>query len=96
VSTIAIRDREKRSPRVDLRWLTVTTHELQDLWFGGRGLAMLLAYSFLLSLLTFIAAGNADLNLLDARETVSLVVKVAIAFGTLAALITSADAIAGE
>jgi ABC-2 type transport system permease protein len=96
MSTLIAEKPIQRQGKVDWRWFTVAGQEIRELWLGGRGLTILLTYSLLLSLLTFISAGNADLNLLDARETVSLVVKVAIGFGTLAALITSADAIAGE
>ena len=87
---------EQQGYRSGNMWITVAGHEMRELWLAGRGLTILLTYSVLLSVLTFITAGNAELNLLDARETVSLVVKVVIAFGTLAALLASADAISGE
>ena len=57
---------------------------------------MILGYSVVLSVLSFIVAGNADLNLLDTREAVGLFVRIAVALGTLSALVISADAISGE
>ena len=77
-------------------WAVVTGQELRDLWFGTRGLTLILAHSVVLSVLSFLVAGNADLNLLDARESIGLFVKVTLGLGTLAALISSADAISGE
>ena len=77
-------------------WIVVAAQELRDLWLGTRGLILVLAYSVVLSALIFLVAGNADLNLLDARETIGLFVQVTLGLGTLAALIISADAISGE
>ena len=78
------------------RWRVVATQELRDLWLGARGPVVLLVYSLLLSVLAYLSAGNADLNLLDARESVGVLVQVAITVGALAALVAGADAIAGE
>ena len=77
-------------------WAVVAGQELRDLWLGTRGLMMILGYSAVLSVLAFMVAGNAELNLLDARESVGLFVRVSLALGTLAALVISADAISGE
>ena len=77
-------------------WLIVAGQEFRDLWFGTRGLTMMLGYSAVLSVLAFLIAGNQDLNFLDARESIGLFVQVTLALGTLAALIVSADAISGE
>jgi len=78
------------------RWRIVAAQELRDLWLGPRGPVVLLVYSVLLSVLAYLSAGNADLNLLDARESVGVLVQVAITVGALAALVAGADAIAGE
>lgn len=77
-------------------WAVVAGQELRDLWFGIRGLTLILGYSLILSVLTLLIAGNAELNLLDARESIGLFVQVTLGLGTLAALIISADAISGE
>lgn len=74
-------------------WAVVAGQELRDLWLGTRGLMMILGYSAVLSVLSFMVAGNAELNLLDARESVGLFVRVSLALGT---LVISADAISGE
>lgn len=77
-------------------WAVVAGQEFRDLWFGTRGLTLILAYSVVLSLLAFLIAGNTEVNFLDAREAISLFTQVTLGLGTLAALIISADAISGE
>ncbi len=77
-------------------WAVVANQELHDLWSGTRGLTLILGYTVVLSVLTFLVAGNADLNLLDARESIGLFVRVTLGLGTLVALIIAADAISGE
>lgn len=77
-------------------WRVVFAQECSDLWLGSKGLSVLFGYSLVLSVLAYLAAGDASINLLDARESVGLIVQVAIALGTLAALVVSADAISGE
>ncbi len=77
-------------------WIVIAVHELRGLWLSAKGLTVLFGYTILLSIMAFIAASEAQLNLLDARESVGIVVQMAIGLGTLAALVVSADAISGE
>jgi len=77
-------------------WLVITRQETADLWFSSKGLSVLLGFSVALALLSYLASGDAAINLLDARESVGIVVKTAIGLGTLTALVVSADAISGE
>jgi ABC-2 type transport system permease protein len=74
----------------------VAERELRDLWLGGRGLLLAFAFSLLLSVLTYLAASNEALNFLEQRETVNLVLQVAVGVGGLLALLGAADAISGE
>ena len=77
-------------------WRVVTMRELADLWGGTKGLTVLFGFSVLLSVLAYLASADAGVNLLDARESVGVIVQTAIGLGTLAALVVSADAISGE
>jgi ABC-2 type transport system permease protein len=70
--------------------------ELRDLWVGGRGLVLGLAFSALLSVIAYLVATNAALNYLEQRESVNLLLQVAIAVGALLTLLAGADAISGE
>jgi ABC-2 type transport system permease protein len=77
-------------------WRVIAKQELVDLWFSSKGLSVLLGFTVMLSALSYLASADAGINLLDARESVGVVVQVSIALGTLAALVVSADAISGE
>lgn len=83
-------------PHRQPKWTVITRQELVDLWFSSKGLSVLFGFTLLLSVLSYLASADAGINLLDARESVGVVVQTAIALGTLAALVVSADAISGE
>lgn len=85
---------ERAEPR--RAWAIVAGRELRDLWLGGRGLLLIVAFSFLLSVLSYLVATNRALNFLEQRESVNLTLQVAIAVGALLALLGTADAISGE
>jgi ABC-2 type transport system permease protein len=76
--------------------LVVLGQELRDLWLGGRGLVLTFAFSLLLSVIAYLVATNHALNFLEHRETVNLLLQVAIAVGALLALLAAADTISGE
>jgi ABC-2 type transport system permease protein len=77
-------------------WAIVLGQELRDLWLGGRGLVLCLAFSVLLSTIAYLLAASTDLNFLERRESVSLTLQVATVVGGLLALLAAADAISGE
>jgi ABC-2 type transport system permease protein len=77
-------------------WAVVLEQELRDLWVGGRGLALSVAFSLLLSVIAYLTATNSALNFLEQREAVNLTLQVAVAVGALLALLAAADAISGE
>lgn len=77
-------------------WSVVAAQECRDLWVGGRGPALLFAFSVLLSALTYLAGTNQVLNFLEQREAVSLTLQIAVAVGVLVSMVVSADAISGE
>jgi ABC-2 type transport system permease protein len=77
-------------------WIVVTEQELRDLWLGGRGLVLSVAFSLLLSVIAYLVATNRALNFLEQRESVNLTLQVAIAVGALLALLSAADTVSGE
>jgi ABC-2 type transport system permease protein len=77
-------------------WAVVAEQELRDLWLGGRGLLLCVAFSVLLSIIAYLTATNQALNFLEQRESVNVTLQVAIAVGSLLALLAAADAISGE
>lgn len=92
-------DRTLTPPRVEEAggsWLVVATLELRELWLSGKGLAILLAYTLLLSVSTYVIASNQELNFLEQREAVSLTLKLAVVVGSLLVVLVAADAVSGE
>jgi ABC-2 type transport system permease protein len=77
-------------------WLVVAEQESRDLWTSGRGLILLFLFSILLSAVTYLTSTNQALNFLEQRESVNLVLQLAVAVGVLVTLVVSADAISGE
>lgn len=74
----------------------VAGQELRELWIGGRGLLLTLGFSVLLSVVTYLVATNTALNYLEQRESVNLLLQLAIAVGALLCLVAGADTISGE
>jgi ABC-2 type transport system permease protein len=77
-------------------WPIVAGQEIRDLWIAGRGLPLTIAYSLLLSVITYLVATNTALNFLEQRESVNLTLQVSVAVAALLVLLAAADAISGE
>ena len=77
-------------------WIVIAGQELRDLWLGGRALALCLAFGALLSVIAYLVATNTALNFLEQRESVNLLLQVAIAVGSMLALLAAADTVSGE
>lgn len=77
-------------------WAVVAAQELRDLWLAGRGLPLLVGFSALVGVITYLSATNEQLNFLEQHEAVNLTIQVAVAVGALLALLTAADAVSGE
>ena len=94
------RTAERRLPRggvaVSAAWTIVARRELADLWLRGRGFALLVAYSVLLSATTYLVATNQAINFIEQREAVGLTLQVAVAVGALLSMLAAADAVSGE
>jgi len=77
-------------------WWIVFTKEFHELWVGGRALTLLLVYTVLLGIQTYVLASNSELSLIPPNEMVYETVKGAIAVGIFISLIIGADMISGE
>ena len=77
-------------------WMVVAAQELRDVWLSARGPIIVLFFSLLLSLLTYMAAANKELNILDQRDTANLVLQITLGIGVAVGLLFSADAVSGE
>jgi len=77
-------------------WWLVFTSELQELWMGGKAPVLLLIFSVLLGIMTWVMASNSELSLIPPQEMVYETAKAAIAVGLFISLIIGADSISGE
>ncbi len=77
-------------------WTVVAAQELRDVWLSARGPVIVLVFSLLLSLLTYLAATNKELNIIDQRDTVNLVMQLTLGIGVAVSLLFSADTMSGE
>lgn len=74
----------------------VCRQELRDLWLSGRGMPLLLAFSVLLSVTSYLVASNQALNFLEQREAVNLTLQMAVAVAGLMVLLIAGDGVSGE
>lgn len=88
--------RELPSGSVRPTWSIVFWRELRDLWVGGKALTLILMYSVLLGIYSYMLAANAEVNLLPLREMILEMVKASIAVGAFICLIIAADSFSGE
>jgi ABC-type transport system involved in multi-copper enzyme maturation permease subunit len=77
-------------------WWVIFSRELTDLWVGGKALYMILIYTVLLGIYSYLLASNVDINLLPMSEMVLEMVKVCIAAGLFICLIIGADSFSRE
>jgi ABC-2 family transporter protein len=85
---------DRRPPRG--AWLVVFKQEAVELWVGGRAINLLILYSLLLGLMTFLLATNSELSLIPPKEMVFLTLLNTISFGVFIGMIVGADGISGE
>ena len=77
-------------------WRVILARELRDLWIGGKALHLMLIYSLLLGIYSFLLASNAEVQLLPRKEMVLEMVKASIAVCLLISLLIGADSVSGE
>src|SRR6266487_2289349 len=102
-ATIPIREKEKLNSRQIESWHTVApvwwvvlSREIADLWIGGKALYLIVVFSILLGIETFVLATNFELSIYTAQEMVFETLKSVIQISLLIGLIIGADSISGE
>ena len=81
----------RRSP-----WRVIFSWELKELWIGGKAFIMIILFSVLLSVMSWLLATNSELNLIPPKEMVFLTLQACIAVGLFISMIIGADTISGE
>lgn len=77
-------------------WWIMFLREMSELWILGRALVLLVLFSVLLGITSFLLATNSQLDLIPPKEIVFLMLQIAIAFGLFIGLIIGADSVSGE
>lgn len=77
-------------------WWLVFKRELAELWIGGKALYLILIYTVLLGVVTYVLATNSELSLIPPKEMVYETLKNAMAVSLFIGLIIGADSISGE
>jgi ABC-2 type transport system permease protein len=90
------RDREHAAGSGAPTWWLVFAREFTDLWVGGRALNLVLIYTILLGIWTYVLASNSELSLMPPKEMVFETLKAALACALFICVIIGADSISGE
>lgn len=77
-------------------WWLVFVRELDELWMGGKAPVLVLIFSILLAIMTYVLASNSELSLIPPQEMTYETLKAAIAVALFISLIIGADSISGE
>ena len=102
-ATIQMGEQEKLDSRqfetsssAEPAWRVMMSRELADLWLGGKAVYLILAFSVLLGIESFVLATNFELSLFTPPEMVFEILKSALQVSLLIGLIIGADSISGE
>ena len=92
----ARRKRKESSGASRPAWRVILSWELKELWIGGKALILIILFSILLSIMSWLLATNSELNLIPRKEMIFLTLQATIAVGLFISLIIGADSISGE
>lgn len=84
------------SSSAEAAWWVMMSREFTDLWLGGKALYLILAFSILLGIESYVLATNFELSLFTPPQMVFEVLKSALQVSLLIGLIIGADSISGE
>jgi ABC-2 type transport system permease protein len=85
-----------RATRSAPTWWVVFLREAHELWVGGKAPVLLLVYTILLGILTYVMASNSELSLIPPQEMVYETLKGAFGFSLFILMVVGADSISGE
>jgi len=77
-------------------WWLVCRKELREIWIGGRGLNLIIAYTVLLSLYSYYTVKGSAVNFVPPKEMVYEALKLVMMVGVFMGLIIGADSLSGE
>ena len=77
-------------------WWVVAKKELAELWLGGRAMILMIFFSVLLGIVSFMLATNTEMKLLPPLEMLFMTIQNTIAVGLFVGMLIAADTISGE
>ena len=77
-------------------WWVVARKELAELWVGGRAMLLMIMYSVLMGIVSFLLATNNEMKLMPPLEMLFMTVQNTISVGLFVGMILGADSISGE
>ena len=77
-------------------WWIVASRELTDLWFGGKGPLLLVIFSLVLALVSYVFASNVEIALFTPKELMWMLLQVCYMSGALIGLVLGAECFSGE
>lgn len=77
-------------------WWLVCRKELREIWIGGRGLNLIIAYTVLLSLYSYFTVKASAANFVPPKEMVLEALQLVMMVGVFMGLIIGADSLSGE
>jgi hypothetical protein len=78
-----------------LAWWVVCRRELQELWVGGRALMMLLVYTVVIGVTTFLMVSNSQLDMTPPKEMVWSTLQTCTYVSVFMGLLIGADTLSG-
>jgi ABC-2 type transport system permease protein len=78
-----------------LAWWVVCRRELQELWVGGRALMMLLVYTVVIGVTTFLMVSNSQLDMTPPKEMVWSTLQTCMYVSVFMGLLIGADTLSG-
>lgn len=88
-------DRAFRSGPGLLAWWVVCRRELQEHWIGGRALMLLLLYTVVIGVLTYLMVSSSQLDLTPPKEMVWSTLQTCMYVGVFMGLLIGADTLSG-
>lgn len=76
-------------------WWVICRRDLQDLWIGGRALMLLLAYTVVIGVLTFLMVRSSQLDMTPPKEMVWSTLQICVYVGIFMGLLIGADSLSG-
>lgn len=76
-------------------WWLVCARDLKELWVNGKALSLLLVFTIVIGVVSFISVSDSQIDLIPAKEMVFSILQISMYVGVLLGLIIGADALSG-